>query len=176
MKNYEFKILVLAFVFSAMGIAGKAQTCSPLKAGCLDPSFGNGGIATVPNTNNVNPISTVIQSDGKIVAMPRGLISESGHKIVRWNFDGTLDTTFGNGGIASFVWKLTKGSNTYYGNANVIAIQNVGGSERILVVGQAPMLSGSKVLTSRLRIDRLLLDGNYDTSWGVNGTLQLDVS
>src|SRR5262252_7340578 len=66
-------------------------------AGDLDPTFGTPGLAAVPS-------SVVIQPDGKIVvaggAFP--LFTFLGNfEVVRYNPNGSLDTSFGNGGIVT---------------------------------------------------------------------------
>jgi uncharacterized delta-60 repeat protein len=72
-------------------------------SGNLDPTFGNGGLAALPNTGDPNALA--IQSDGKIVA--GGAFWATGGAVVRFNVgvagqaDGSLDTSFGAGGIAN---------------------------------------------------------------------------
>ena len=170
MRNCLFpQILTSVLLFVVPGVA---QTC-PGSPGCLDPTFGTGGKSLVAGTNNTTIHNLLILSDGKIVAMNSGN-GVNGHTITRLNSDGSVDTTFGNSGSANFNWSVVNGNFTYYGNSNDTALQTIGGSERILVVGQAPIVSGKKVLTSRLRIDRLMPDGSFDPSWGNGGVLKLD--
>src|SRR5690242_1636238 len=70
-----------------------------LNAGTLDPSFGNGGIVTTPV-----PVSAVItaqeavQGDGKIVVVGEGPTQSV---LVRYNPNGSLDASFGSGGVAT---------------------------------------------------------------------------
>ena len=76
-------------------------------AGDLDPTFGIGGKvmtdfvagpATFETANDV-----VIQSDGKIVAAGTGFSSPTSDVdfiVARYNTDGSLDATFGNGGTS----------------------------------------------------------------------------
>ena len=68
--------------------------------GSLDKSFSQHGIALVPG--NLDPEDyayyvMAVQADGKVLAAQPGL---GGLKVERFNVDGTLDTTFGNGGAA----------------------------------------------------------------------------
>lgn len=159
-----FTTLVLVVLFVNVSVFF-AQTCpSSGMAGSLDPCFGSGGKTIFPAPNMPLPTNILAQSDGKIVTMGRGTTTY-GHKVTRINADGTLDTGFGSGGIASFSWQ---------GNANDLAIQIVGGEERLLVAGTTTIKIGRKSVSQRLRIDRLLPDGSYDPSWGNNGVLAVD--
>jgi len=63
--------------------------------GITDTSFGGTGKVTFVGASGMNDRGVVLQSDGKVVIT--GQLS-SNYALVRYNFDGTLDTTFGNGG------------------------------------------------------------------------------
>jgi uncharacterized delta-60 repeat protein len=69
--------------------------------GSLDPTFGNGG--KVVNSGQRHLPALAIQPDGKIVTA--GATTVSGinldFAVVRYNADGSLDETFGNGGYAA---------------------------------------------------------------------------
>ena len=72
----------------------------------LDPSFGQNGLAltdlAVPRTANAENVgqSTAVQSDGKIIVAGSEVTAANGwcFSIVRYNADGSLDTSFGNNG------------------------------------------------------------------------------
>jgi uncharacterized delta-60 repeat protein len=65
--------------------------------GALDTSFGNGGMV---NTKGLNlGVAVAVQPDGKIVAA--GDASRSAVGLARYNTDGSLDSTFGTGGIVT---------------------------------------------------------------------------
>lgn len=69
--------------------------------GGLDNSFSQDGIALVPG--NLDPEDyadyvMAVQADGKVLSAQPGL---GGLKVERFNVDGTLDATFGDGGAAS---------------------------------------------------------------------------
>ena len=75
--------------------------------GSLDVGFGNSGIViTQAATAAINPNSrgqaVAIQTDGKIVvagmANANTLLSQQDFALVRYNVNGSLDTTFGSGG------------------------------------------------------------------------------
>ena len=81
--------------------------------GSLDSTFGNGGEAVLA-TNTLTPPggllhldSVAIQSDGKIVVATNTATENSGGSltscnmlVLRFNTNGTLDTTFGQNGEA----------------------------------------------------------------------------
>src|SRR5262245_24413894 len=74
-----------------------------LSAGFLDPTFGVGG-STVYAIHGSQPnvlTDIATQPDGKIVAVgstPGEGSNEFDSAVVRFNTDGSLDTSFGNGG------------------------------------------------------------------------------
>jgi len=86
--------------------------------GTLDTSFGTDGAVTTAisdNSNVDNARAVAIQTDGKIVAA--GIDSTYYFALVRYNTDGTLDTTFGTGGMVT---------TTNYDKAYAVAIQSDG--------------------------------------------------
>src|SRR5215204_413544 len=68
--------------------------------GDLDPTFGSGGKVTTDFSGRVDFAQGVaVQTDGKIVLVGRSGIDNIYHSaLVRYNTDGSLDTTFGIGG------------------------------------------------------------------------------
>jgi uncharacterized delta-60 repeat protein len=83
--------------------------------GSLDTTFGNNGMVTTP-TVDIGINNVAMQTNGKIVAA--GYSAPGGFGLARSNPDGTLDTSFGSGGIV-----VTNGTN---GIAWDVAIQNDG--------------------------------------------------
>src|SRR6266566_8474684 len=69
-----------------------------LSAGQLDASFGNGGVVVTDGGLSA-PTSVVVQSDGKIL-VTASRDGGGGATRARYNPDGSLDSTFGNNGIA----------------------------------------------------------------------------
>jgi uncharacterized delta-60 repeat protein len=91
------KIVALAETYNGLMVARVEPN------GSLDSSFGTGGFtATVSlaGFNNLFPGGLAIQSDGKIVVVAGG-----GNPSIMARFDtnGTLDSTFGTGGVANLV-------------------------------------------------------------------------
>jgi uncharacterized delta-60 repeat protein len=73
-----------------------------LPDGSADPEFGESGFVTIPFGGQGIGISVVVQADNKIV-VAGGAVPKRGSNIpmvVRLNENGSLDATFGSGGIA----------------------------------------------------------------------------
>lgn len=102
--------------------------------GSLDPTFGGDGKVTpdVACCANVSVYDAALQPDGKIVTAGEwfecfgggGFSCESFFMLVRYNTDGTLDTTFGSNGVTFGV----------FGWARAVALQ---GDAKIVAVGSA---------------------------------------
>jgi uncharacterized delta-60 repeat protein len=70
-----------------------------LNAGALDPSFGMGGEVTTDFGSSDFIARSLLQTDGKIVAVGSTLVgSSSDFALARYNVDGSLDMSFGVGG------------------------------------------------------------------------------
>ena len=107
--------------------------------GDLDPTFGTGGKVVTDFNNSNDWLSRIaVQPDGKIVAIGDTHPSHKG-ALARYNPDGTLDATFGNGG-------------------KVITVANVRESAAGLLI-----LPDGKILISG-SID---LPSSYDTSFAL---------
>ncbi len=122
--------------------------------GSLDDSFGSSGIATVNFgifEDTANAIA--IQSDGKIVVAGyffNGV--ENDLLLVRYNQDGSLDTSFGNLNNGKVIQNLVTGDD----GANALAIQSDG---KIVVAGYVTYGNKDFVLA---RFDQ---NGSLDTSF-----------
>src|SRR5215210_6542603 len=86
LNQFSFIFFLLAF-FLALPISGYA-------VGVLDQTFGS-GIATTDLGSEASVKSLQRQSDGKII-----VVGKNGGSVIllRYNSDGSLDTSFGNGG------------------------------------------------------------------------------
>jgi uncharacterized delta-60 repeat protein len=118
--------------------------------GSFDPSFANSQFGVLSSPNGATGVSDVeIQNDGKVVAIGGG----TGAVLVRYNANGTLDPSFGTGGMVftDFGGQTTGGKG---------AIQPDG---KIVVTGGAP---GGQFVA------RYLPDGTLDNSFGTGGIVQ----
>jgi len=129
--------------------------------GILDPTFGNGGKVTTDMGGGDQIHSIALQPDGKIVAA--GLGGDNHIAVARYNADGSLDTSFANGG------KLIFGGQ--FDNAFATVIQPDG---KILVAGATRPLGGTSFNMIALRINP---NGSLDTSFnnGPAGFAQIDL-
>lgn len=131
--------------------------------GTLDNSFGNGGIQTTVCGTRAVGFSVAIQNDGKIVvgAMTWTTFINNDFALLRYNANGTLDNSFGNGGITVML-------NDSLDYCRSLAIQNNG---KILLGGR------SKTATNfDFRIDCYNTNGTLDNSFGNAGTVLTDIS
>ena len=122
------RILIVCLLRSTLFITGifhaLIPTVSYSQSGTLDNTFGIGGIVTTALNGNDWGYAVAIQSDGKIIVTGN---SNSAMALVRYNSNGTLDNTFGTGGIVTSVFG--SGSNI----AASVVIQSDG---KIVVAGQ----------------------------------------
>lgn len=117
-EQADGKILVVGFDLTNEDLLAVRYNAN----GTLDTSFGNGGIVLDPVGWGADSIA--IQPDGKIVLAgtdfdPRNGITSS-IALARLNADGSVDTTFGDGGMV-----LTNVDGLYDG-ANAVALQSTG--------------------------------------------------
>jgi uncharacterized delta-60 repeat protein len=126
----------------------------PAAVGALDPSFATGGKLTVAGTTFG---AVALQPDGKIVAVGGQAVGvDLDFLVARFNPDGTPDTTFNTTGTKTIDFN---GAND---NANAVAIQSDG---KIVVAGNAGNDFG---------VTRLNTDGTLDTTFGINGLVDVD--
>jgi uncharacterized delta-60 repeat protein len=146
--------LWLPALVAALGLISPASA-API-SGTLDPTFGNGGIRSVPvaaGAQQDEAFALVIQADGRLVAA--GYVAESPKRfaVARFSEDGSLDGTFGVAGVA----KMLIGNRS---EAHAVAL---GDDHRIVVAGFA--VEGG---IERFAVVRLLPDGRPDPSFGSN--------
>jgi uncharacterized delta-60 repeat protein len=133
-----------------------ASTSVAAQAGQLDPTFGQGGIATTDFGNQINSDTATanaltIQPDGKIVVCG-GAPGSNGFPnatVARYNPDGTLDKGFGNAGV-----------NTLLGEFEIltaIALQTDG---KIVATGAAD---------EKIDVIRFNSNGQLDSTFGTGG-------
>jgi uncharacterized delta-60 repeat protein len=126
--------------------------------GSADTSFGAGGVVLTDMGSPADSACAVaVQSNGKIVVAgetrPTGLSID--FALIRYNADGSLDTTFGAGG--KVVTDISGGTD----QARALSIMADG---RIVVAGM-----GSVAGTSRFAVARYTSAGQLDTSFDTDG-------
>jgi uncharacterized delta-60 repeat protein len=129
--------------------------------GTLDTAFGSGGQIVPPIYAYSGVLSAALQADGKILVAGCKCGTGYDFALVRYNADGSLDTSFGVGGIAQ---TDIGGWGSYYDYATAVAVQADG---KIVVAGMTgtywPTPSWTSVLV------RYNADGSLDTSFGAGG-------
>ncbi len=152
------KIVVAGYAYD--GISFGIALARYNSDGSLDPTLDGDGRVIISFANT--PISAALQTDGKIVVT--GLYFNGTNwdfGMARFNSDGSLDGTFGSGGLAF----------TDFGNdetPNSVAIQP---DKKIVVAGQA--FNGTSY---DFEIARYNLDGSPDLNFGSNGKVRTDIS
>ena len=131
-------------------------------AGALDPSFGTGGTVTTAIGSFYDHVrALLVQPDGKILAAGGSYDgSEYEVALVRYNPDGSLDSSFGSGGKVT-----TATSGPGGGEAYALALQPDGK----IVVGAA---TGNN---TNFVIARYNADGSPDMSFGSGGLVMTNI-
>ena len=162
------KIVVAGGAFPLFTFLGNFELVRYNPNGSLDRSFGNGGIVTTTFPEGSYADAVALQSDGKIVAAGTVFVdfipgepSNTDFALARYNVDGSLDTTFGNGGTAT---------TDFFGNeddAFSVLIQSDG---KIVAVGSA----NNPASFYDFAAARYLSNGTIDTTFGVAGKVTTD--
>jgi uncharacterized delta-60 repeat protein len=144
-----------------------------LSDGSLDTSFGAGGIVTTAaGTAQELGFGVALQPDGRIVVAGGNFTPDGGPNIavLRYNADGTLDTTFGNGGIVTTSIATGLGSEV----ALSVALQPDG---RIVIGGSSFSPNGPTTggFTNDFTLVRYNSDGSLDTTFGGIGSPTIEV-
>ena len=140
-----------------------------LASGALDPTFGGDGIVTTDFRRNFDHINAVVvQADGKTIAAgatdldtKNDSVSNYAFALVRYNVDGSLDTSFGGRKAAG---KIVTDLSSRGDAINDVILQADG---KILTVGNS--------FSSDIALARYHTSGTLDTSFGVNGVRILDL-
>jgi len=143
-------------------------TNSHAAPGDLDTSFGTDGIVTTSISDGSDRgYGLAILADGKILVSGRADFSSGVGEfaVVRYNSDGTLDTSFGTDGIVTT--SISDGDDSGY----ELAIQADG---KILVSGIADLYTLDD--TGDFAVVRYSSDGTLDTSFGTDGIVTTGIS
>jgi uncharacterized delta-60 repeat protein len=132
--------------------------------GTIDHSFGNDGIVTTHIGSSYNiAYSIVIQENGKIVLAGEARDSDfSDFAVARYNPDGSLDNSFGNGGVVRTALSET------YDYAKSVILQ---ADQKILVAGSAQ----SSLYNLNCALVRYDTTGMLDSTFGTNGVVITDI-
>ena len=147
---------LLALLVSVAGLI--VTSAASAQAGQLDTAFsGDGRVATDVTVRGDTGTTVAVQTDGKIVvAGGAGWDKNPRFVLIRYNADGTLDTSFGGDGKVTT--DFTRAEDAAWG----IAIQADG---KIVAAGDAALGTGN----SRFAVARYNADGALDASFGGDG-------
>ncbi len=144
-------------------VAGNFGLVRYLPNGSLDTRFGTGGLAQLPPNGIASfPPGLAVQPDGKYLwageaTAPNG--SNGAFAVVRFNANGSVDQTFGTGGLAT----------TAFPNSNVQ------GADAVLVQPDGKILLGGEVLPNinhapaDAALARFNPNGTLDQTFGSGG-------
>ncbi len=127
--------------------------------GSLDPSFGNGGIATVPIGSAAIANALTIAPDGKLALGGTATLTHNEFAAARLNPNGSLDPTFGQNGTTTLpppaaAWGMVQ--------------QNDG---KLILAGQTTTPNNNQAYIAA----RLTTTGTLDTSYGSSGIVTIPI-
>jgi uncharacterized delta-60 repeat protein len=144
--------------------------------GTLDTSFGTAGKVTTaigPDTRRDRAHDVAVMDDGKIVVAGFADMGPGAGRrnfmLARYNPDGTLDGTFGSGGIV--ITRVAPGDNNDVVTTNGLTIADAG---KFILSGQANMGAGAGGFNFALA--RYNPDGTLDGSFGSGGIVTTAVA
>ncbi|MEU9144282.1 calcium-binding protein [Streptomyces sp. NPDC048349] len=144
---------------AALALALSLSAVASAAPGDLDPAFSGDGKVITDVTGYENVTGMAVQPDGKIVTVGDGYFSETSvdFVVVRYNTDGSLDTSFGGGdGIVTTDFDVNNDE------ARAVALQPDG---KIVVVGGSTSWGGYGTWATA----RYHPDGSLDTGFGDGG-------
>jgi len=134
------------------------------QAGHLDSTFGRAGevVTNVPGPSTAIANAMAIQSDSRIV-VAGGLGEGQAVGLVRYDTNGTLDSTFGKGGIT-----IANINNNILSSATGVAIQSDG---KIVAGGTVYTVTSPNAVID-LGVVRFNANGSMDSSFGAGGVVR----
>lgn len=125
--------------------------------GALDRSFGRAGVVLIPSDTEFAPMELLLQPDGKIVVAGTAFPNPAGVAVLRrFLADGTLDPTFGSGGVVALS-----------GERGLVVRDAALQSDGKIIVGVMVILDGGRPYPYALL--RVGADGSLDESFGTGG-------
>lgn len=159
-RTYNTSVVAMLLQGTKILVGGYYQTSNSFvmllarftSTGAIDTTFGSNGIRTFSAFPAMTAMT--LQADGKIV-VAGSLAGASNIALARFDSEGTLDTSFGSGGIADIDLPMDQEQ------ANAIKIQTDG---KIVVGGISVVSSGIDFLAVRYN-----MDGSLDSTFGSGG-------
>ncbi|HZU36840.1 MAG TPA: hypothetical protein VFA18_13055, partial [Gemmataceae bacterium] len=156
------KVVVAGKEYSGKGITTMLAEFGP--NGSLDPGFGSGGIVTTsksgaPAGATAGVLYPTASGDQKILVVGP---ASNAFGLVRYNADGSLDTSFNRNGIVNTSFKQA------VGQFEGITLVPNGTSPKIVVAGDVGSFAG-------VELARYNSDGSLDTTFGSKGTVYVPI-
>ena len=152
------KIVLAGTSVALGGLAANMHLLRLNTNGSLDSTFDSDGKVTTDIGPNDDALSIAIQNDGKLII--GGGSDASGNletTLIRYNSNGSLDTTFNSDGIATIDFAISNDA------AYSVAIQSDG---KIIAAGYADL--GGQVVFALLRLNS---NGSLDTTFDTDGKI-----
>lgn len=165
-KNvYIFMLLNLFIVFLVASCGSHRSNDSggsttPVASG-FDSTFGTNGVVSYDNGDSDVGLAITTDGSGKIYVVGNSKNTTTDMAIWRYNSDGTLDASFGNGGVVIYDGSVF---DTAYGIA-------LDGNGKILVTGYV-----DNPTSIDMAIWRYNSDGTPDTTFDTDGVVIVDVA
>jgi uncharacterized delta-60 repeat protein len=128
-----------------------------LGTGAADDSFGAGGVVTTPFPGAAHAVEVAVDGAGRLVVIgftPPKTGADRVATVVRYNGDGSLDTTFGMSGVV----RLPYGKTLPYSTVRSVAVQS---DNKIVIAGTSTPTTGLDVY---LEVFRLNVNGTLDST------------
>jgi uncharacterized delta-60 repeat protein len=165
-------LLVALLLFAPVAGSSGLPVCGI--PGCLDATFGNGGLAELDLLPGASEFANgiVLQSDGKVVTAGYGSANPFVALVSRVLTDGTLDAGFGAGGVVHLAFTTLAGSQQ--ANSVIVAPDLSGNVDDfdLIVAGTAPaaILNKRSTLTG-CAVARLNSDGSFESGFAGGGRM-----
>src|SRR6185503_21255886 len=138
-----------------------------LSDGALDNTFAGNGLFTDPQMTAI--LDMAVQMDGKVVAVGyrnNASATSSSAMVSRFNEDGTLDDSFGNGGHVTID----------FGRSSTGRAVAIGGDGGIIVAGGVGGAGSGGTVGSDIALARLTSSGALDHTFSSDGQVITDLA
>jgi uncharacterized delta-60 repeat protein len=162
--NVMTRPLAITRALIALVAAAAATGVATARPGDLDPTFGDGGRVFVDVANDSDTAATVVlQPDGKIVVGRSNDATDDDFSVLRFNPDGSTDTTFDGDG------RTTLDVLAHKGTTRVVLLQ---ADDKIVAAGTIRNTADSRTMFGLARYNA---DGSLDTGFGAGGVVIHDL-
>jgi uncharacterized delta-60 repeat protein len=133
--------------------------------GSLDSTFGVGGRVTTDFFGDLDMARAVaVQPDGRVVAAGQGSLKGfANFGLARYNSDGSLDTSFGNGGTVT---------SDFVGSQDIATSVVIRGNGNILAGGEKQDI---RSIVSTFALASFNSDGSLDSTFGIGGKVTTSI-